>query len=126
FEPGEDGVMRPMPFAQFQLQMGRLIMLQQVERGELRNIPEDAREAVSRLHKVYAERVRERSARGADALGEEELVGLTADLIRLGRLEEALNHLGPAARARRASFRVLSHLAWASFLSGQSADALGT
>ena len=59
-----------------------------------------------------AKRVQERQARGVATLSPEDLAGLTADLIRLNRNEEALNILQPLARdPRRGGFLAYAHLA---------------
>ena len=57
-------------------------------------------------------RANQRLKKGVAALPPEELAGLTADLIRLGRADEALNILQPLARdPRRGGFLAYAHLA---------------
>jgi hypothetical protein len=58
------------------------------------------------------DRVKERKARGIASLPPQDLAGLTADMIRLNRNEEALNLLQPLARdPRRGGFLAYAHLA---------------
>lgn len=57
-------------------------------------------------------RVQQRQAKGVNSLSVEEAAGLTADLIRLNRNDEALNILQPLARDRtRGGFLAYTHLA---------------
>jgi tetratricopeptide (TPR) repeat protein len=83
---------------------------------------DDFRVALSRLSELNVpnsaarleveKRIEKRMTKGANALPVEELAGLTHDLMRLGRTDEALNILQPIARDRsRMGFLVLAHLA---------------
>jgi hypothetical protein len=66
----------------------------------------------NRRRQEAMDRVKEREAKGIPALSSPELAGLTADLIRLNRNEEALNILQPLARdPRRGGFLAYAHLA---------------
>jgi hypothetical protein len=72
----------------------------------------------------YESRVKERKRRGIDQLSQEDIAGLTADLIRLNRFDEARNLLQPLSRDRqRGGFLVFAHLAVTHSTPGQWQEA---
>ncbi|HKA08464.1 MAG TPA: hypothetical protein VKD71_14490 [Gemmataceae bacterium] len=72
----------------------------------------------------YQQRVEARLKKGVGTLPPEQLAGLTSDLIRLGRADEALNILQPLARdPRRGGFLAYAHLASAHAARGEWTDA---
>lgn len=79
---------------------------------------------LSQLTAKYDVRIRERRVKGAGTLSPAELAGFTADLIRLNRVDEALNILQPIARdPRRGGFLANAHLARAHAGRGEWRDA---
>jgi hypothetical protein len=68
-------------------------------------------EPLNRFRSSALERIRARRAKGVPNLTPEELAGYTADLMRTGRTDEALNLLQPLTRGRRAGFVPFAHLA---------------
>ncbi|HVK14506.1 MAG TPA: hypothetical protein VM597_37555 [Gemmataceae bacterium] len=72
---------------------------------------EKAGEPVNHHRAAALDRIRTRKAKGVPNLTPEELAGYTADLIRAGRGDEALNLLQPLTRGRRAGFIPYAHLA---------------
>jgi hypothetical protein len=72
----------------------------------------------------YLARVDQRMKKGAASLPPDQLAGLTADLIRLGRADEALNILQPLARdPRRGGFLAYAHLVGAHAARGEWSEA---
>jgi hypothetical protein len=73
----------------------------------------------------YQQRVEARmNKKGVGTLPPDQLAGLTSDLIRLGRADEALNILQPLARdPRRGGFLAYAHLAGAHAARGEWVDA---
>jgi hypothetical protein len=72
----------------------------------------------------FEARVRERKSKGTTHLAAEDIAGLTADLIRLSKLDEARNLLQPLTRDRqRGGFLAYTHLAMAYSASGHWSEA---
>ncbi|MBO0700730.1 MAG: hypothetical protein J2P46_20200, partial [Zavarzinella sp.] len=79
---------------------------------EVAMLPPNPGAPPNRRRQEALDRVKEREAKGVSALSPPELAGLTADLIRLNRNDEALNILQPLARDRiRGGFLAYAHLA---------------
>jgi len=97
FSVDEHGYAPALAYPDFRVALSRLSEL---------NVPNSA------ARREVAARIDQRLKRGANTLPVEELAGLTHDLLRLGRMDEALNILQPVARDRtRTGFLVLTHLA---------------
>lgn len=64
------------------------------------------------------------AARQGKALPPAETAALAADLLRVGRADEAVNRLGPLSRGRAPDFRVLANLAHVHAFRGEWQDAL--
>jgi len=97
FNIDEHGYAQALAYPDFRVALSRLSEL---------NVP------TSGAHREVAARIEKRLARGAQTLPVEELAGLTYDLMRLGRTDEALNILQSVGRDRsRTGFLVLAHLA---------------
>ncbi|HJZ89288.1 MAG TPA: hypothetical protein VKE40_00350 [Gemmataceae bacterium] len=105
FEIDADGYARPIQYAGgFDLILAKLREVATLSRNP-GDPPYPARaEALAR--------VQERQGKGMTSLSAEELAGLTADLIRLNRNDDALGILQPLARdPRRGGFLAFTHLA---------------
>jgi hypothetical protein len=97
FNVDEHGYAQALAYADFRVALSRLSEL---------NVPNSA----ARLEVEKRILIRRRTR--PSSLTVEELAGLTHDLMRLGRTDEALNILQPIARDRsRTGFLVLAHLA---------------
>ena len=91
---------------------------------EVARMPQTPADPPNTRRQEYLDRVKERQGKGVASLTDDELAGLTADLIRLNRNEEALNILQPLARdPRRGGFLAYAHLARARAGQGEWRDA---
>jgi hypothetical protein len=102
FEVDEQGLAKPVQFSG-----GFEIFLNNTRAVAI----EKPGEPLNRYRSEALERIRARRAKGVPNLTPEELAGYTADLMRAGRTDEALNLLQPLTRGRRAGFIPVAHLA---------------
>lgn len=117
FELGADGYAKPIYY-------GGGFDLMVTEYGAAGIRPRNPDDPPNDVRGKYQTRVQQRLKKGIATLPPDELAGLTSDLIRLGRADEALNILQPLARdARRGGFLAFTHLAGAHAARGEWGDA---